>query len=387
MFDYNSLPNEIWLQIFQLATDSHLHYAYLRYTPFQPLPGQGGKREAAILAVKSNLSLVCKRWRLLTAELLFRDIRIAHGVEGLKGALQVSASDGENCARWVRRVVLPYSSTLSTPQRSPRVAIEILQLCHCLEALVRPQYLPPGALRFDFEVENVSLPSLQRLEWWHNNEAERSGGINSLCGVLCNSPNLKYLFIGGLIGQYRTSAHQNIFLPQLTTLRLHIVDGLLLHQVMRNWILPSLRHIILDTPGLVSQSLYVIWDIHGPELRTVEFGKHLRFLMNDNVAACLQRCQQLQEINYYILFTMTPEIATPHLHLKTIGLHAAVNQLLVEPGAVWSKIEQHFTALLNEQLPSLQRIVLYGDWRGVVSNPRFLPILQRAEQVGCLMVY
>ncbi|KAF8640757.1 hypothetical protein AX17_000407 [Amanita inopinata Kibby_2008] len=230
------------------------------------------------------------------------------------------------------------------------------------------------------------MPSLQCLEWWHNDEAEPSGGINSLCAVLCGVPRLRYLFIRGLVGQTRISLSRAISLPELTTLRLHVVDGLLLHQVVRNWSLPALSCLILDTPGLVAQGLFFIWKMFGPQLRTVEFGKHLRFLINDVITSCLRGCPQLEEINYYVLFTASPNLPESHGSLHTVGLHAAVNSFLVEPGSVWSLLEQHFEALLGGHLPSLRRIDLYGDWRAVLTHHRFIPILRRSQQLGCSIV-
>ncbi|KAF8625196.1 hypothetical protein AX15_005501 [Amanita polypyramis BW_CC] len=381
------LPIEIWLEIFQWATGSLDFCTLSHYAPFQTLSAAGDKRDGGILKIKRNLSLVCRQWKELTAELLYKDIRIVRGVEDLKTALQTLTSDGNTYGCWVQRVTLPFSSTITGPHESSTTAtsIHILKLCSKIRILVRPQYLVHN-LQFQSEAQIVSFPSLERLEWWHNNDAERSGGINSLTVVLSMAPNLTYLFIGGLAGHARITPRL-VSLPQLTILRLRIVDGLLLHQIMHNWTLPSLEHIILDTPGLSAQNLSMIWDSLGPQLRTVEFGKHHRFLLNGPILPCLQGCPRLEEINYFALFTMSARLTESHYTLRRVGLHADVNSSLTEPGSAWSLLEHHFNVLLSHQLPLLQRIVLYGDWRGAVAHPRFEPILRRSYLRGRLIAY
>lgn len=262
-------------------------------------------------------------------------------------------------------------------------SIEILNLCSNVETLVRPQFLLSESLRFEYDAGSLPLPSLKRLEWWHHNEADRSGGINSLVGVLRSAPNLQFLFVGGVVGQSRVTLGKDpLYLPVLETLRLHVVNGLLLRQIVSKWSLPALRRVIMDSP-MVEHGLQGIWDAFGSQLRTVEFGKHLRFLIIDSITPCLRGCSYLEELNYFIFFTAPPEVPGISSPLTTIGLHAAVNSFLVDGPSIWNIIEQHFQAFTIEAFPNLRRILLYGQWRGITSHKLFTPVRERLHARGC----
>ncbi|KAK2461470.1 hypothetical protein APHAL10511_005933 [Amanita phalloides] len=383
----SQLPSEILLEIFQWVLNPHACIKP-RHIPFQTLSVVSDQRDRIALKMGKNISLVCRQWRQLIAELLYRDIRILHGTKGLEEVLQTRTTNGNCYGDWVQRAVLPFSSTITGPSESStcRASIDILKLCPNLRILVRPQHLASQELQFHYEAQSIPLPSLERLEWWHNNEAERTGGINSLTAVLYAAPSLIYLFIGGLAG-YTRIVSRPISLPNLKTLRLRSVDGLLLRQIVHSWALPALTQIVLDAPGLSPQNLSMIWHKFGQQLRTVELGKNLRFLLNDAVSPCLRECPGLKEMNYFALFTLATELSSPHYSLQTVGLHCAVNSILAEPESAWSFLEHHFNMLLGQQLAVLQRIVLHGDWRGVVAHPRFEPILQRSHRIGRFIVY
>lgn len=258
-------------------------------------------------------------------------------------------------------------------------------LCSQLRILVRPRHRPHHELHFHSQAQDVSFPSLKRLEWWHNNEAERTGGINSLTAVLTRTSNLNYLFVAGGAGHAKLSPG-HLSLPNLTTLRLRLPDGLLLYYIVHRWTLPALTHLILDLPSS-PQSFLMIWDKFGSQIRTIELGKHLRFLLEDSISPCIRGCTSLEEINYYAQFTAPPELRQAHYSLRTVGLRHAANPYLTMLGSSWSSLELHFNTLLGPHLPLLRRIVLYGDWGEVVAHPRFQPILERSVREGRFIVY
>lgn len=276
-------------------------------------------------------------------------------------------------------MVLPYQSTV--PSCFP-LSLEILGLCPDLHTLLRPQRSVLDGLYFDNEVMGLSLPSLQRLEWWHNNEAERSGGINSLGAMLRSAPNIRYLFIGGVVGTTTTLQEtQSIILPHLQTLRLYIRSGLFLRQIISRWSMPSLTHLILDSPP-VKDGLQDIWEVLGDRLEILEFGKHVRFLMSDHLTPCLRGCPNLKELNYYFFFTAPSDSTYVHQNLAVVGLHSHVNALLVDGGSVWNLIEHHFEILCGSSLPGLQKIVIHGDWRPILRHPRFTTIQKNIRNSG-----
>ena len=230
------------------------------------------------------------------------------------------------------------------------------------------------ALQFHFDAERLPLLSLQRLDWWLHNEAERSGGINSLGSVLYCAPNLKYLSVGG-VGFNRVHMESEMLcLPELQTLRLHVRSGLLLLQIGKFWALPALTCVILESP-MNPEILHGMWETIGPQLRVVEFGKHLRFMLFDIFGPCLQACPNLTQVNYYVFFAAPPNIHYPHSSVHTIGLHASVNQLLQDEEEVCGHVELHLRAL-TDSLPALERVALYGEWRGILSHARLLSAWQ-----------
>lgn len=264
-------------------------------------------------------------------------------------------------------------------------SLEILKLCPYIHTLLRPRFSLLEGLRFDYEADGVSLPTLQRLEWWHHNEAERSGGINSLSAVLHGAPNISYLFVGGI----RSFNHlwlQKETLPHLQTLRLNTISGLFLHQIISHWSLPSLTYIVLDSPPPDDSGWESIWNAFGSQLKTIEFGKSLGFFVDDQISSCLKGCPGLQELNFYLRFTLPAAYMQPHTSLTTVRLHAAVSHLLPNDAAVWDIIDRHFKVLCGTDLPALRRIILYGDWKSILHDPRFASIRETLQNIEVLEI-
>ncbi len=269
--------------------------------------------------------------------------------------------------------MLPYDSTVTNHwSDEPSTPVEILKACSCLEVLIRPRTYQYAmrTLTFEFDAESVNLPSLKRLEWWHNNEAERSGGINSLAGVLENAPNLEYLFVGGASGMSTIMLKSStLSLPHLETLRLYAVGGMMLHQLCSRLSMPILSHVVVDCV-MNHGDLQNLWEAHGENIEVVEFGKHMRFLMGDEVTECLELCPNLQDINYHVFFTAAPQFSDEHTAVHTVGLHAARNMALTTD-IMWEHLDRHFKLLLGPSLPYLERVCLFGDWDDILSDPQF----------------
>jgi len=73
------LPNELWIEIFELAT------ARKEYSRFQRSSPDAGP---SCIHTRSTLVQVCKLWRQLTTEILYREVSFAKGHSGLKDALE-----------------------------------------------------------------------------------------------------------------------------------------------------------------------------------------------------------------------------------------------------------------------------------------------------------
>jgi len=125
-----------------------------------------------------------------------------------------------------------------------------------------------------------------------------------------------------------------------------------------------------------------LWETFGGQLQTIEFGKHVRFLLNDFISPCLQSCQRLNELNYFIFFAAVPSLQIPHAAISTVGLHAFINDMLHDGGrTLFEHLKQHFDVLMDRNsLPSLLMIRLYGDWEALLSYPDLTPTWQSLRE-------
>ncbi|EAU92332.1 hypothetical protein CC1G_00551 [Coprinopsis cinerea okayama7 len=383
------LPPEIWLDIIDWATEDET--PNVDYVHFERIPRDA--RSSELVGTRKALSQVSRGLRNLIMPQLYKEVWVNHGADELRTVLQKPrdpTSERPQCyGDTVRRLVLPYSSTAG---KSPLPYLDILRTCLRLEVLVRPQLSLPEIYRlsFDFETNIVQLPSLRRLEWCHHSEADRAGGINSLSAVLRNSPSLRYLFIDRVVELSPTGMDPTpLELKRLKTLRLGVVNGLLLHQITQRWSLPSLTRLVLDRPMPEPQFVLLCQSL-GTQLELLEFGGHLRFYTVDYISLALMSCPTLKELNFHIFFTIPPSQedpnintpSRPHTSLKTIGMHSAVNGMLSNGQELWDRLREHFTFLAGERLESLERVVLYGEWKFILDHPMFQPIKQKLQDRG-----
>ncbi|CDO73565.1 hypothetical protein BN946_scf185014.g35 [Trametes cinnabarina] len=386
-----SLPVELWLEVFRWATltrSSHALYA-TKYCPFETSTAAVYHDYDEAKWTKRALSLVCKRWRAWTAPLLYEDIVLPLADLPLNRMLLGNDEHREDetailpCAHWVRRVRLPYSSTIvNAPPPFPIEAVRVLESCYSVEVLVRTtDTLSP--LAFEFDTGCPPLPSLKRLDWWHHNDAARTGGINSLPHVLKNAPNIEYLSIGGEMWPHFLN-EPAVHLSHLSTLHLRRLNAFFVLQMSR-WSLPSLQHVIFDQ--IQNADIYwPFWQSFGAQIRTVELGVSLKFYVHDFLPLVFSGCPKLEELNYHVLFTRVPRIDRPQESIATIGLHALSNGFFrVGSPEFWSHLRQHFEAFTKQTFPALRRIKLYGEWAAVANDGEFEHLAKPLHERGCVI--
>ena len=368
--DFDKLPNELWLIIFRLATRSEDNDPRSSYKPFQGCFGLGS---AEAFRTRRSLVQVCRIWRTLASAFLYEDVRVGHDVQILRWCL----GNEQEAGRWVRRLELPYSQTGPNDLSN---ALHILKSCPSLQTLVRP-FLQRNfdALRCDFPADMVSLSSLTRLDWWHYDEAARSGGINSLVHVLRNTPYLQYLTLGGEFWAPDLPA-QTLQLSTLTTLRLRRVNAAFIWQVCR-WLLPSLVHVIVDFPT-EHEALQQLWLTFGKQLDSVEFGRNVAFHLTDQLSLVVRCCPtSVKVLNYFIYFTMSPQFPVDEqASVEHIGIHAFPCAMMSD---IWAHLHSHFNWLTGPSLTALKHVVLYGQWGNITSDPRFVSFRTGLEGRGC----
>lgn len=375
-----ALPVELWLQIFRLATISPSTsglYA-TKYRPFELIDFHGFDEATS---TKLALVLVCKRWRNWATPLLYEDVLLPRQQNPLNHMLRYEDDDDNTSipSYMVRRVHLPYTSTTITTPKSIK-PVQLLARCPAVEVLVRTADMFASG-NYEFDTDCPPLPALKRLDWWHNNEAARTGGINSLPHVLGQAPNLEYLSIGGELWQSFLYAPP-VELPRLTTLRLRRVNAFYVMALAR-WTCPALSHLVFDAMP-VAEIFEPLWSAFGAQARTVELGVSLKFYVHDFLALVFAGCPRLAELNYYVHFTHAPVPPRAQEELCTVGLHALPNSFY-EAGSpdFWAHLGQHLGTYTEELFPALQRVKLYGDWSAVRGEEEFERLVEPLRKRGC----
>ncbi|KAJ6541816.1 hypothetical protein B0H19DRAFT_325848 [Mycena capillaripes] len=380
---HETLPTELWLEIFTHLEDRSYTVSH---APFQHLPGVASEGDAR--SAYTTIVLVCRNWRAWTIGLLYRNIKLSDSIRAH------STDVHRGYGRWVQRVILPYSATV-TESPNPMPSTEILSLWN-IEVLVRPPHRPSPlkVLRFDFDANCPPLGSLKRLDWWNHSEAARSGGINSLTGVLAAAPNLEYLFIGILRPSYTPFpglSGVRIYLPHLRTLRLSMASALLLRHIVCQWTLPALDRLVMDTPMMPPAGMDMLWETLGPRLAVVEFGKHVRFLLDRSFASCLRGCPSLREVDYYLFTTVPPdtdvEAGAVYPSVTSIGVHMAEIPFLEDIRPEWEHFERHFNAFAGEMFPNLRQVRVFGMLERVLRDERFPAMHQQLTDRGCILEF
>ncbi|KAG1757832.1 hypothetical protein EDB19DRAFT_1659307 [Suillus lakei] len=355
-YDHRMLPPELWLSIIRWAT---YPLPGLDMPTFQPFLGSfdhdgSTKVEADTKAVKCAVVQVCKLWRDLALSILYEDVKVGLGAQSLAEVLGQTYG-GEQLGSCVRRLELPYPATGTATNTSSDLALQILQFCPGLETLVRPFMAgAPDSVRYEFPTRSHPFLNLKRLEWWHYNDAARSGGINSLLDVLRHSPNLQYLSVGGEMWT-STQIGNVLELPALKTLRVRRINLLFL------------AHVVVDFP-LEQNALDAIWQVFGARLCTVEFARHSRHSIT------------------FFNFTSPPPIFKQPSALQCISLHAfpcgMVTDMITEAR---ERFRLHLAFLSRSSFPELRHIILYGDWGDILLDPRFVKFTQTMNSRGCVI--
>ncbi|KAJ7201343.1 hypothetical protein GGX14DRAFT_571460 [Mycena pura] len=322
------------------------------FSPRHALPLPGVASEGHVCSAHSTVVLVCRNWRAWAVELLYRNIKLSD-----RSPQQEALDHRRGYGRWVRRAVVPYSTT-ATETCKPMPSTEI-------------------------------LASLKRLDWWNHMEAARSGGINSLTAVLAVAPNIEYLFIGAtqMVPQHGLSGAP-IKLPHLRTLRLNILNALLLHRIVYRWDLPALDNLVLDSP-LVGAGNDVLWEVLGPRLDVVEFGRHVRFLLDQHLVPCLRGCPKLRELNYY-LFAMAPPEMEPgesFTSVSSIKIQMSGTTFLDGEKEECAHFERHFDTFTGGNFPNLRRLLIFGMRQSVLKDARFIAMQKRLSDRGCILEF
>ncbi|KAJ6627635.1 hypothetical protein B0H10DRAFT_2429204 [Mycena sp. CBHHK59/15] len=334
-----SLPAELWLYIYRLATAYISPLVAIRNSGYQyVVPKDPLEDIRYILREACSMVLVCRSWNSLAREILYENIRVGHHFSALSAAL-----DQPDTARLVRSIRFsPFHF------ESNRI---VLKKCHLVEVVVQPDVTVTTGILHPLHLDTPPLLSLKHVYW-----TESAFSAPLLRSVLGAAPNLEYVSLNRStsLGSYDRDG----LLPPIPSMRcLNIVastsspiTAILPTDVQRlTRLFCNPRDITSDAPAL-------------PALRTLElFGSR----MNIPFPAIQSRCPQLRELCYDVWNTASEPQAT-HPSLSCIRLHSMVSVV-----RDWTSIERHFGLFCGPSFPGLQRVVLYGQWYRVIVDPRF----------------
>jgi hypothetical protein len=189
-----------------------------------------------------------------------------------------------------------------------------------------------------------------------------------LYDVLQHASQIEYLTLDGF-------PHPNLLqckpieLPNLVTLRLVRANRTLGGRIGL-WSLPRLEHVIVEQMHR-NESLVGLWVGH-PQIRTIEQGQHLNFLIEDSLSSVMH-WTLVTELAYRIFFTKVPENPVKCVKLEVIRWDTCPNMALEHP---WLHALQHARLLQDtDLLPNLRRLVLHGDWYELLHNVDFCTAL------------
>ena len=203
------LPSELWLLIFQLATEVPFAFLPRTESPFDLPPRPTHKEMTAAfshsLVTKRYLVLVCKAWNEIATPLLYSAVllRTTRGATAAWETFRRSAqiNEGGGLGRYVKRIDLSMRDSLIShkhehEQDAERKKIaEILQLLPNLSIFtMHPRFRGRDATDIAGALANTSAGTLQTIEWG------KGYTFRHIClseaswtGLVSSCPNLKSL--------------------------------------------------------------------------------------------------------------------------------------------------------------------------------------------------
>ncbi|EJD08261.1 uncharacterized protein FOMMEDRAFT_151001 [Fomitiporia mediterranea MF3/22] len=407
------LPTELLTEIFKLATDNPVRDidSLVSRKPFEGIyASETEKACSAALCTKHALSLVCRSFRTLMIDLLYEDIWIRYGSDGLMEVLESSSAmdkkagkEGQGFGRSVKRVSLSQIGNCGSSESLKNIR-RILIRCPNVRIICQAQKFSSfpinegEAVRNDFiscapPVDDLDFPHLQRVEWF-NARDDVTNAIAPMPSVLFNSESLRVLILGSnnfpaprlsSRGQdqrekrdYRDlfddsdAPETTISLPNLHTLSIQSIDTFGGLPRIYRLSLPSLEHLILQRPEAIYTFFNVALTPLATQVKSVEIAPDLRFLRKDFVSTILQYCDNAESVYIPVFYTKAPhrnEVPRVFLefnHVKEVHLHASLpNGYAYGEEAWWAMLDAHFEGLCggNSRFTVLERIVFAGkEW-------------------------
>ena len=377
------LPLEIWLEIFQFATYVHSCETIKPLNPFTPRRmttiALAANTPALAMRTKLALVLVCKSWRRLAAQLLYRHVVIR------------SPSRADSIVRVMEqsRVPRPSTSASRSETRSNTTRLQDYgQWTRYIEVYTHMR--GSGNIIFLQTLFRIfrCCPNLQYLcgNWIHELPVEFLQGVSGLYGqsllglywtdmadaeFLGTFQSLRILDLRRFTGTLKSPDSPTPTLPCVRDLNVSNDPRSLKVATLLN--LPKLRNLTLRTNGNQpghNEDLIAFLKAHGQSLVLVDLPppsdtdldienapirRDAEYIPPD-IFLSEAVCPNLESLVYSCA---TPTFPTyPHSNLRRIGVRGITGELLYPDKP--SSIKRHLTALNPENYPRLQLVQMVG---------------------------
>lgn len=369
-------PDELWRAIFRFATittkSSPLYD--VDYSPFRESWLDRHSSDDS-LSIKKSIVLVCRHWRALGAEFLYEHME----VQTLSKLLGKEDDGFHDIGRFVRRLVLP-SRPLADVGGGIQLA-DILKRCRRVEILVQPAWSGGSEDNITFWTDSsgVTLTSslatlvthVKRIDWCTiGNESLHDNHCRRLAGVLRVVPNLRYLSLRYNVDPFPGAC--SIPLPSLKTLRLHGEIGIF------GLSMPNLEHIIVNNIGVTSD--FCAFSRIGSSLRVIQlegYGDGYQFDILRLAPSLREFCCSVRRETIVVLGCL-------HRSIDTVRLFCVRN---LDAPAIAGFRKKSVILYDKTALPSLERVILHGDWSIFAKHPDFRLFRMRVLDRGCILEY
>ncbi|KAJ7493637.1 hypothetical protein FB451DRAFT_1214991 [Mycena latifolia] len=344
-----SLPTELLYIIFRLVTQT-IPVLGARWPPFAEGPGPPKEQVDTALRDKRNIAHVCGSWRPVAIEFLYEELIVTSANAWVLLELLKSPSETDSSAGGYGPHVRCIKSHQSFAECRPSCGItDFLRLCPNVEIISickadafaelgpeKGHFIPNIDASTRVSIESA-LTSLRAIFWADGKASDRAASKvqwGFLLAILELSPNVEFLSIPGSLDSFG-----------------HVQSGLTKNpQAVKN-----IKYLELQpatSPWYVPAGIWEAVSGHFPNLR--EISQHVgrpaipKTVENHTVAS----------------FRLHPHLdpIPPDGTITVTGFNALAHEIA---------LREDLEPLAGPGFPSIERVVLYGDWSTLANSPTF----------------
>ena len=413
--DVSSLPTELLIEIFRIATDNPVRDIDLlaSWSPFEPVhSNESGQAEKDALRVKSAIGLTSHQFRALVMPFLYEDIWVRHGSH----ELLLSLWKDTTLRSYVKRIAMTFDDE-NKSEEDVKAMVEdarnILSCCPNVRIVQRPRP------EIQEEIKNHDVPPLEGFELPHLSRVNWYNGPGD--DVFIAGPSPKFAWTSGslrvlIMGKDDIPQEQNgedrqetvplqqrpqqldeplkpfVRLPNLHTLGVRSLSAFSHSRQPYDDVtfeVPALRCLVLARPEAMFNLIDGPLSHYTNQIYVIELYPDFRFLRHDFVATLLTRCPNTTDL-YIPIFTTrppypneVPRVILEFTSVSCVHLHAGfpVSGYSYKEQSWWAMVEGHFQGICGpgSRFTELKQVELSGlEWKESLEDNRILPSLRLA---------